>query len=37
MYRPCKILKYHSYNIATSGAVCSVKCMFSGLPPSDSY
>ena len=37
MYRLCKILKYHSSNIATSGATCSVKCMFSELPPSGSY
>ena len=37
MYRLCKLLKYHSKYIATSGATCSVKCMFSGLPPSGSY
>ena len=37
MCRLCKILKYHSKNIATSGATCSVKCMSSGLPPSGSY
>ena len=38
MYGLCKILKYPFKNIATSGAVCSVKYMlFSGLPPSGSY
>ena len=37
MFRLCKILKYHSSNIATSGVTSSVKCVFSGLPPSGSY
>ena len=37
MYRLCKILNTTVKIIATSGATCSVKCMFSGLPPSGSY